>query len=151
MLLWRSMELDKRQWPLSLCQVWYQIITRVHSSRMRTACLLPISPIMHCLQWGVPGLGCTCPRVVYLVLEGVPDPGGVPGPGGYLRRYSTSPLWTEWLTDRCKNITLPQTSFAGGKYAWGTKPSPLKVKDTHCITLEPIWTQSMTSRLYAFI
>ena len=25
------------------------------------------------------------------------------------------PLWTEWLTDRCKNITLPQTSFAGGK------------------------------------
>ena len=25
-----------------------------------------------------------------------------------------SPLWTEWLTDRCKNITLPQTSFANG-------------------------------------
>ena len=25
------------------------------------------------------------------------------------------PPWTEWLTDRCKNITLPQTSFAGGK------------------------------------
>ena len=25
-----------------------------------------------------------------------------------------TPLWTEWLTDRCKNITLPQTSFAGG-------------------------------------
>ena len=24
------------------------------------------------------------------------------------------PLWTEWLTDRCKNITLPQTSFVGG-------------------------------------
>ena len=23
--------------------------------------------------------------------------------------------WTEWLTDRCKNITLPQTSFTGGK------------------------------------
>ena len=23
-------------------------------------------------------------------------------------------LWTEWLTDRCKNITLPQTSFVGG-------------------------------------
>ena len=26
------------------------------------------------------------------------------------------PLWIEWLTDRCKNITLPQTSFVGGKY-----------------------------------
>ena len=29
-----------------------------------------------------------------------------------------SPLWTEWLTDRCKNIILPQTSFTGGKYVW---------------------------------
>ena len=27
-----------------------------------------------------------------------------------------TPIWTEWTTDRCKNITLPQTSFAGGKY-----------------------------------
>ena len=25
------------------------------------------------------------------------------------------PLWTEWLTDRYKNITLPQTLFAGSK------------------------------------
>ena len=23
------------------------------------------------------------------------------------------PLWREWLTDRCKNITLPRSSFAG--------------------------------------
>ena len=28
--------------------------------------------------------------------------------------YGTS-LWTEWITDRCKNITFPQTSFAVGK------------------------------------
>ena len=26
----------------------------------------------------------------------------------------THPLYTEWLTDRCKNITLPQTSLVGG-------------------------------------
>ena len=39
--------------------------------------------------------------------------GGVPGPGGYLPRYS--PLWTEFLTHASENITLPQTSFAGGK------------------------------------
>ena len=25
-----------------------------------------------------------------------------------------SPLWTEFLTHACENITLPQTSFAGG-------------------------------------
>ena len=24
------------------------------------------------------------------------------------------PPWTEWMTHRCKNITLPQTSFPGG-------------------------------------
>ena len=28
----------------------------------------------------------------------------------------TSPLWTEFLTHACENITLPQTSFPGGKY-----------------------------------
>ena len=26
------------------------------------------------------------------------------------------PWWTEWLAHACENITLPQTSFAGGKY-----------------------------------
>ena len=30
-----------------------------------------------------------------------------PGPG--------TPLWTEFLTHASENITLPQTSFAGGK------------------------------------
>ena len=87
------------------------------------------------LVWGgAPGPGgCTC-----LVQGGVPGPwgvpawsmeggvpawsgGGVPGPGGYLSgpggmclvRYS--PLWTEWMTDRCKNITLAKTSFRSVK------------------------------------
>ena len=31
--------------------------------------------------------------------------------------YDTmTPLWTEWITDSCTNITLPPTPFAGGKY-----------------------------------
>ena len=56
------------------------LLTRMHSSRMRTACLLPVSPSMHCLvgggTWSHRGQGvyllgrCTC--------------WGVPGPGGYL-------------------------------------------------------------------
>ena len=59
----------------------------MHSSRMRTARLLPVSPSMHCSR-GVPGLGgCTWSRRVYL-----PGPGGctclvpgrvyLPGPAG---------------------------------------------------------------------
>ena len=47
-------------------------VTSMHSSRMRTACLLLVSPSMHCSQ-GVYLLGwCTCPG-------GVPAQGGVPG------------------------------------------------------------------------
>ena len=105
----------------------------MHSSRMRTARLLPVSPSMHCSR-RVPGPG------VYLVPGGVPGPrGGVPDPGVggvYLPRGDV-PAWEgctcpgEYLpgggtcpatpapvnrmTNRCKNITLPQTSFVGGK------------------------------------
>ena len=72
----------------------------MHSSRMRTARLLPVSPSMHCsggITWssgGVPAGGYLV-LGVYLVLGGVPGlgvylvlggctwfPGGVPGPGG---------------------------------------------------------------------
>ena len=46
--------------------------TRMHSSRMCTTCLLPVSPSMHCSWWGV-----------YLVPWGCTwSQGGVPGPGG---------------------------------------------------------------------
>ena len=72
--------------------------TKMHSSRMRTARLLPVSPNMHC-SWGVypprgctylggtcPGVylpgGCTYPGGVYLPGGGT-CPGGVPA-GGYL-------------------------------------------------------------------
>ena len=67
----------------------------MHSSRMRTARLLPVSPGMHCfrgvyLVWGV-----------YLVPRGVPGPGGlylvwggVPGPGEGVP-VQVLPPWTE--------------------------------------------------------
>ena len=46
--------------------------------------------------------------------------GGVcPGgclPSGCLPRRCTPPTPVNRITDRCKNINLPQTSFAGGKY-----------------------------------
>ena len=64
----------------------------------------------------VPGRGCTWSQGG----EGV----GVPGPGGvylvlgvYLvpgGTYPGTPPPVNKMTDRCKNITLPQTSFAGG-------------------------------------
>ena len=81
-------------------------------------------------QGGVPGPGggCLVPGGVPGPREGVPGRGWVPGPGGgvpdprgctwspgvYLPRYSPPP-WTEFLTHASENITLPQTSFAGGK------------------------------------
>ena len=54
--------------------------TRMHSSRMRTARLLPVSPSMHC-SWGCTCQGCTCPG------------GGVP--------VQVLPP-----VNRCKNITF---------------------------------------------
>ena len=78
----------------------------------------------------VPGPGgCTClggvsgPRGVYLVLAGCTCPegctwsGGVPGPGGGVPAQVLPSV--NRMTDRCKNITLPQTSFAGGNNSVG--------------------------------
>ena len=60
----------------------------------------------------LPG-GCTCPG-------GVPAWGGVPA-----HVLPPLPLWTEFLTHATENITLPQTSFAGGKnvYEYGSVES----------------------------
>ena len=59
--------------------------------------------------------GCTSSWGCTWSLGGVPGPGGAPGPGGVPGaggvRYSPS---VNRMTNRCKNITLPQTSFAGG-------------------------------------
>ena len=133
----------------------------MHSSRMRTVRLLPVSPSMHCRgrvylpTGGVPGPGgvylpggCTWSwggvpaRGLYLVLGGCTCPGRVPAwgctwsrgvypprgctcrrvpaqgvhlpRGGVPAQVLHSHLWTEFLTHACENITLPQTSFAGG-------------------------------------
>ena len=72
-------------------------------------------------------VGCvplaSCP---YLPACTAPGVGGLPARGVYLPRGCTcvrgvpargvySPLCTEFLTHATENITLPQTSFAGGK------------------------------------
>ena len=97
--------------------------TRMHSSRMRTARTLTISPSTLCSEGylvpgGVPGPGgctwsqegCTWSRGEgYLVPEGS---WCTWSRGGDLVRYS--PL-VDRMTHASENITLPQTSFAGGK------------------------------------
>ena len=105
----------------------------MHSSRVSTARLLPYLPACSVPE-GVPGSGVLVPGGAWsqgcLVLGGVPGPRGctwfqgVPGPGGVL--FCTifwdtivtcpgiPPPPLNRMTDRCKNITLPQTSFAGG-------------------------------------
>ena len=55
---------------------------------------------------------------MYLVWgEGVPSPGGVPGPAGVYLVPGGVPAQVlppvNRMTDRCKNIALPQTSSAG--------------------------------------
>ena len=79
--------------------------TRLHSTRMHSAQLLTVSPSMHCA-------------------------GGVSAPGGCMfwwggcsggypsMHWGRPPLWTEFLTHPTENITLIQTSFAGGKKDW---------------------------------
>ena len=111
--------------------------TRMHSSRMHTARLLTVFHSMFCtgglylVPGGcVPGLGGTRSRGAVPGLGGVPGPGGylvwgpvgggtwsgvqgdVPGPGGWWCQVLPP---VNRMTNRCKNITLPQTSFAGGK------------------------------------
>ena len=54
---------------------------------------------------GYPPGGCTCPG-------GVPSK-GVYLPGGRVPAQVLPPMWTEWLTDRCKNITF--SNFVCGR------------------------------------
>ena len=91
--------------------------TRLHSSKMRTARALTVSPSMLCRR-GVPGPRGVylVPGGVYLVWGGLPGlggctwSGGVPSPGGAPGQV----LPPCGQTHACKLITLPQTSFAGG-------------------------------------
>ena len=69
--------------------------TRMHSSMMRT--IRSSSHVYPSMHWA----GCVYPSIDWV--------GGVrPGmyPSMHWGRHPT--LWTEWLTDRCKNITFPQ-------------------------------------------
>ena len=76
--------------------------TRLHSSRMRTARALTLSPSMLCAG-GLPGLG-GC-----MVQEGAWSWGVVSQ-----HALRQTPLWTEWQTG-VKILPCPnQTSFAGG-------------------------------------
>ena len=77
----------------------------VHSSRMRTARLLTISRSIQCIS----GWGSATRGGLHVWGEGL-HPGGVINPGG-----SWADPLVNRMTDSCKNITLPQTSFAGGK------------------------------------
>ena len=96
----------------------YSVKPRMHSSRMRTARLLTVFPSMHSAG------GC--------LLLGGSGPGRVFAPGGRVCSRGVSqhalrqtPPCMDRMTDRCKNITLPQTSFAGGNKSLG---SPIKSK-----------------------
>ena len=64
----------------------------MHSSRMSTARLLPVSPSMHCSRGGIQG--------------------NCPGRGVYLRGVYLAGVGV--LAHVTENITLPQASFAGG-------------------------------------
>ena len=83
---------------------------------MHTAHLLTVSPNMHRAR------GVSAPRVVSAP-GGCLLPGGVCSQGclllarGVVSQHALrqTPLWTEFLTHATENITLPQTSFAGGK------------------------------------
>ena len=77
----------------------------MHSSRMHTTRLLTVS--QHALPGGVPAQGDVPTLGVHLSGGGVPAE-GVPA-------QVLPPV--NRMTDRCKNITLPQTSFAGGNKA----------------------------------
>ena len=95
-------------------RLYIKVITSMHSSRMGTTRLLPVSPSMHCAGGGLlPGgvstsRGGVCSRGVSACV-GCLLPGGDLLPGGCMSACTEAdtPLWTEWLTDRCKNITFP--------------------------------------------
>ena len=139
------------------------ILTRKHSSRMRTARSLTVGVcVLYERGCGVYGLCVSAVQVVCLWVWGCTSEsrvclwvrgwwrgwgkGGIPSPGSRGRRppfhhtppspqpplpqppfiktslhhtsfhhipSSSHPPWTEWLRDRCKNITLSQVVYSG--------------------------------------
>ena len=108
---------------------WKKLKTRLHSSRMRTARLLPVFPSVHYAE-GVPasGPGGSAPREgsalgdawswrgISAPRRGVCYPGGVCSQGVSQHAMGQTPLCTEFLTRATENITLPQTSLRVVKY-----------------------------------
>ena len=99
--LWFITLLQLRFFSMGWIVIAIAITTSKHSSRMRIAGLLTVSDVSRggeglCIPGGGlhPGGGC--------ILVGV---GGQTPPFPPVNR----------MTEGCKNITLPQTSFAGGK------------------------------------
>ena len=80
--------------------------------------------------------GCTWSRGGGTWSRGVYLPGG----GGYLPRYCPLPLWTEFLTHASENITLPQTSFAGGNYH--------RTQMGTCVGVS-LWSMNTSSQCYS--
>ena len=87
--------------------------TRMHSSRMCTARLLTISHSIPCISGGVypppPPVGWPWVGVGQTPNLDADPPFMWP----VMRAGKPTPLWTEWHT-HVKNITLPETSLAGG-------------------------------------
>ena len=65
-------------------------------------------------QGGIPGRGGVCPGVGGCLTGGCLPRGCTWSWGVYLVRYSPPPV--DRMTHASENITLPQTSFASGKY-----------------------------------
>ena len=97
------------------------LLTSMHPSRMGTAHLLTYPGMGDCFQGGglrnqrgLPG------GSAQLGVGGCASGGGLPvrgvNPGGYASYggVGQTPRWTEGMTHACENVTLPQTSFAGG-------------------------------------
>ena len=102
----------------------------MHSSWMRTARLLTVSRSIRregCLPWGLSAWGGVCQERGCLL------------GGASQHAMGQTPLPVNSITDRCKNITLPQTSFAGGK----NKKKSLKTEN-----LRNMPTQKVTLSAY---
>ena len=87
-------------------------ITRMHSSRMRTARTLTVSPSMLQGGWSAAGGGLLlggCLLLGGVCSQGVSAAGRVSAPGGLVSQHAvrqTPPLWTEWKTG-AKYILAP--------------------------------------------
>ena len=84
-----------------------KVISKCKPVTLTVSCNIPVGGVCPGVSArGCPGCVCVCVCV---------SQGGWLG-GVCIRACNGANTQTEWLTDRCKNITLPQTSFAGGKY-----------------------------------